>query len=691
MGSLTTSSLHYKTWLTASLIFGLALAVRLPGLGSFATADEPYWIERSRWFTVGLFFPDIECPPAKDRPTSAHGLTCTLQSSHPGIMTVWSGSLGLLLYHWQLNQPTGPDLRTFLQTFPVTHQDARLLSLMRLPLAILAALFVMALYLLLREMLSEAIAVTAALLIGLHPFHVALSRVLHHDAVNTTFMILSALALIGYGLQSRSWPWLIFSGVMAGLAFLSKVIGLFLLPYAGLVGGLSWLYGHRSWGKLLLAGFMWISVASLTFSLFFPAMWVVPQQVMAVVFDQNFAMVDRGHNHYFLGQVSDDPGWLFYPLGWLWQAAPLELLGLLLLPFVIRGKSIRHLITSRPVELTLILFVIFLAIMETASDKKMVRYFLPGFVMLNILAAYGLIWFSRRLLAVGQKFLSIKSPNDYAYHLLSLIILVVHGSLLWQHRPYYFTYYNPVVGGAPVAADIMTVGWGEGLEQAAAYLNQLPNVSTLRVASWYNDIFQPYFVGQTVSFADDGRAQLSADYVVFYISQVQRQKPYPGLIDYFQMKAPVFTVAVPFAGRHVDWVAVYPAPAAHSLSGPPDVEGIGQLLAYRLTGELTPNQPDHLTQPLTLFFRAFGPLPPETTFGVALRDPAGHLWGEWQAPALKAEWQPGKLVEWPGQLILPADLPPTAYRLWVAFQFETGDVIAEFPIADKEPPLMELP
>jgi hypothetical protein len=94
--------------------------------------------------------------------------------------------------------------------------------------------------------------------------------------------------------------------------------------------------------------------------------------------------------------------------------------------------------------------------------------------------------------------------------------------------PYFLTYYNPLLGGARRAVTQIPIGWGEGLEQAAQYLNQLPQAESLSVSSWYSDIFDPYFVGQQASFADDGRAQLAADYVVFYVNQIQRQKPYPG-------------------------------------------------------------------------------------------------------------------------------------------------------------------
>jgi hypothetical protein len=232
----------------------------------------------------------------------------------------------------------------------------------------------------------------------------------------------------------------------------------------------------------------------------------------------------------------------------------------------------------------------------------------------------------------------------------------------------------------------------------------LPDARSLTVSSWYGDIFHPYFVGQQASFSDDGRAQLAADYVVFYINQIQRQKPYPGLVDYFRAKEPVFKVVVnPTGGvtnsaeaekgnHQVSWVEVYQAPAAQSASGAPNIEGVAQLLAYKVAGSRVTGSrvaDDILELPsahqvsVTLFLRVLGPLPEDTTFGVALKD--DKLWGNWTLTEIKGEWQEGHIVEWRGLLGLPANMPPGEYRLWAAFQFEDGAVIAEFPISDKDP------
>jgi hypothetical protein len=277
--------------------------------------------------------------------------------------------------------------------------------------------------------------------------------------------------------------------------------------------------------------------------------------------------------------------------------------------------------------------------------------------------------------------------------------------------PYYLTYYNPLLGGLPQAVAQVPVGWGEGLEQAAFYLNDQPEAGSLAVSSWYSDIFNPYFVGKRVSFSDDGRAQLSADFVVFYVNQIQRQKPYPGLVDFFRAAEPVLTIDLG-APTNPHWVELYRAPAAQSAGGAPKIEGVAQLLAYKIaatqpgtSAQIQPSQ----TVPVTLYWRVLGPMPAGAGFKLALTG-SGQHWGRWQpagsspaaaatnhrspdpnlpsaAPEHRYDWQTDQVVEWSGSLTLPPDIPPGDYRLWLGLVGADGATIAELSLSEKDPPI----
>ncbi len=695
--------MQLKRWLVPVLVLFLALLMRVPGLGSFLTADEPRWIERSQGFAAGLFVPGLECPPVSHgREVPATGLACTLQMSYPGVTTMLGGALGLLAYYWNTARSTGVDWPTFLLR-PLTDSiDPTLVMWVRLPLALLSSAFIAMFYALTRRLLSARVAIVAALVLAFQPLHIALSRILHHDALNTTFMILSILPLIGYWLQGWRRSWLVVSGVMAGLAFLGKPVSWFLLPYVAALGGFTLFYrSPRSVRRLLGEAILWGGVAALTFVILYPAMWVTPGRVIEMWFSNNVRYAEEGHTQYFLGQISDNPGPLYYPLAWLWQATPLEVIGVLILPIIsMRFLSLKR-IVNRPVEMALLLFLVTFFVFETIVSKKMLRFFLPAFPIIAIFATYGLLWLMDR---VTNRVL--KAPTRWGVPILAGLIVLIQGGLALGHYPYYFTYYDPLVGGPATASQLMTVGWGEGLEQAADYLNHLPNAKSLAVSSWYTDLFQPYFVGQQASFADDGRAQLAADYVVFYISQTQRQKPYAGLVDYFRAGKPVFVVNVGLFGWNTGlsgsaddgnmahWVEVYKAPAAQSASGAPKVEGVARLLAYKVAGgrvagsgvpnsAIAPASPDDVS--VTLFLRVLGPLPEDAGLEVALL--GNDRWGLWKPTQLTGEWQADHIVEWQGILTLPAEMPAGDYRLWVALQASDGSVIAEFPVSEKDPPL----
>jgi 4-amino-4-deoxy-L-arabinose transferase-like glycosyltransferase len=665
----------------AGALLLLALAVRLPYLGSFMTIDEIKWIEGAGQFLLALREGDL----AK-----------TYWHFFPGITITWVEAL-LLWIRW-LALGGDMDLPGF-----VAAQLAglpQLLGLMRLSGVLITSVTLPLIYLLARRLLDPSTALLGAALLAVDPFFTAHSRIVNGDAITAAFMFLSMLAFLwlcsGHELRLA-----VISGVFGGLALLTKLPAPIIIPWIGLLA----LWGYRRQRSLVFwvqALLLWGFSAGLTFVLLWPAMWVAPVSTLQLMGYETFEVggAGEGHDTFFLDQVSEDPGWLFYPVVVFFRLTPvvtlgfgLALLGLLLL----RGQGASP---EAWVKWSLLAYILIVIILASASPKKLDRYIMAVIPPLVFLAASGFTHLTGYLAAKNL---------GRAYHMPLLGALVTLQALfLSLSLPYYLTYYNPLAGGVRQAAHWVPAGWGEGLEQAAFWLNTQPGASNLRISAWYNDLFQLYFVGEQASFSDDGRAQLAADYVVFYLNQVQRQKPYPGLVDYFRAEEPLFVVAVNPAGRiiaapagsvpaqAIPWVEVYKAPAAQSASGAPEVEGVAQLLAYKIEGsrlagagsqgaaaasDLLPE--DQLS--ITLFLRILGPLPQKTTIRVALAN--GEPWGRWEFIGKKGDWVEDHLVEWRGLLTLPTDMPAADYKLQIVFEFETGPVIAEFPLSDKDPPI----
>ncbi len=572
-----------KRWALPLGLFGLALTLRVAALGGFLTADEPLWVSRSRHFAAGLLVSGYECPPSdrgRDFPTSGWG--CTLHSEHPGVTTMWGGSLGLLLYYWQSVRPGGIDLPTFLASIDPGRLDPALIGPLRLPLAVVAALFVPLFFLLLRRLVWERVALVSALLVALSPFHLALSRVLHHDALTASFMGLSVLAMIGYWLRGWRWYWLLISAVLAGLACLSKTVGWFALPFAAVVGWLGFYYRWRQSGqwragvevrRVIVEGIIWGAVTALTYAVFFPAVWVIPGEVIRVALQQSVVLAEDEHGYYFFGQsYSGDPGPWYYPVGWLLRASPLEVVGLVALAAVAFKRSNRqtfkHFIDHHPVEVALLLFVGLFLIFVTAAGKKLERYFLPAFPIIDIFVAYGLLWLADKVFQYSKaqtfKVSNTLLPTPYfllltPYSLLLSVILLGQGWLIWQNYPYYSTYYNPLLGGAKAATQVLIVSWGEGMEQVGAYLNRQPQADSLNVAVCGTpDLLSPFFIGS----ARDCREGeiLAADYVVFYHRLLQLGKDEDTWPYFSEHYAPEFRVTL----NGLDYALLFRNPIEHN-------------------------------------------------------------------------------------------------------------------------------
>jgi len=272
-------------------------------------------------------------------------------------------------------------------------------------------------------------------------------------------------------------------------------------------------------------------------------MWVAPLQTVSHLISESFGLAagPLPHSNFFWGKVTPDPGPLFYPTVILFRATPLTLLGAVTSLFLLaRG----HLQGRRNLAY-LWLYILLFALFITFSPQKLDRYLLPIFPALEIAAGVGLY---RLAESVGRRL------SPYIFPLASVIILILQTAFALPHHPYYLTYYNPLLGGPPKATQMLLVGWGEGLERAADYLNQHEEASQLKVATWYEQVFRPFFPGQTIplEFYQPG----TVDYVILYVNDLQRRL-HPAVIDrYYGQIEPEYVVRL----KGVDYALIYHAP-----------------------------------------------------------------------------------------------------------------------------------
>jgi hypothetical protein len=369
-----------------------------------------------------------------------------------------------------------------------------------------------------------------------------------------------------------------------------------------------------------------------------------------------------------------DPGPLFYPVAVLWRSAPLTLIGLLALPLAFirpRGgagesgaeaaagaaEASGNAPSERWVLLALLSWVVLFGISVTFGGKKFDRYALPLWPALDILAAVGLValagWLSALLRRRGSRPLG---PIGRALGTLALCAALLGFDLLYQ--PYYLAYFNPLLGGGPIAQDLLLVGWGEGMEHAGAWLRERPDLERGVVLSWIPDTLQP-FVPREVRVLDIRESTIALrhpipNYAVVYARGAMRQDT-PELAAYVSRTPPLHQVRM----YGLDYATIYQLPRPYDTPVGArygtglELRGISQQLVGS-TLVITPSWSVERDQPGGVF--SFVHVLTADGQRVAQID---ALIDDGMFPA----WQAGQQFGTALPISLPADLPAGQYRV----------------------------
>jgi len=554
------------------IIIGLILLIALPRL----TQLNQYLIvdEADRWHWAEDFVSAL----------SRGDLAGTLVGDgYPGIVPVWAESIWVLGEAIRRSIVAGEwigDAGLYL----ILHEWERsaFLYQQRLPIVLLNTLLALGVIGAVWRLFGRRTALLSAVLVALDPFYLSDSRVNRAEAVLTGLITLSILALIFYYRRPR-WRYVIISGILGGLSFLTKIQALAILPAIALIG--LFIYSSREseigsqkttpyfllptpYSLLIKFGMLWAVAAGLTWVLLWPAMWVSPLETLSLVYNYTTRKVGaEGVNLFFMGQTyaDADPGLIFYPFAFLMRITPVTLLGLIFYTFRLVSKQAGNeggsaQTFSRKASFILLIYILVYTLVMSVGSHKQDRYLLPIFLGVDILAGLGWVFLWDWLKKRWKSKLSSPTPysllpTPYLGGALFVGLLIVQLVTIMPHHPYYYSYFNPLLGGGSTAVRTMRIGWGEGMDQVGEYLAAKPNSRGLVVASRFTHNMLG-FKGEQISLLPDGR-WTQADYVVLYIQQVQRrQEPSPGFIDYFQARSPEKVITI--AG--IDYAWVYPIP-----------------------------------------------------------------------------------------------------------------------------------
>lgn len=617
----------------AAVTVAVALAPRLWRIDAHLTPDELRWVCRSLGFHTGLRTGD---------------LALTLQTGHPGVVTMWLGGLGLPVEPEAAWSQACLGSRSSELLYELDPADRRVildrLYAGRRRIAVFTALLAGAIVWLAGRLLGRRVAGIAAPLVALDPFWLAHGRFLHLDGVLTGLVTVTLLALLlhlvgpddavgqgdaaGRGAAfgpARGRPWLVASGVGLGLSLAAKSPALFVVGF----GGLLWLATarRRRVGLRAMAGegALWLAVAAATLVVVWPALWASPLAVGRLYLGEfashGTATLERAS--FFAGEVRDDAGPAFYWIVWWLRTSPWVLVGV---PLAAAGWVVgrRRGGRSGGVEVevegdvevaadvdadgagnpagdrravvvgALLGFVVLFTLFLSAASKEFDRYLLPAFPAADIAAAAGWVtamgWLGRW---AGRWRQGGWWRGGWARHAVPLPVAIVWATQLGvvlPIGPYWVTWYDPLAGGAERAQRLMLVGWGEGLDQAAAWLNAQPGAAELEVASRYRAAFGLLFDGrnvQTERYDPD-----TTDYLVVMLNQVQRHQDAELLATFMGVDPPAFAAEI--GGITLAWVyrnrADEPVQAFLAEHGDPTRDALalrgGHILMRRYDGPL---------------------------------------------------------------------------------------------------------
>ncbi len=496
-------------------LLGLALAPRLTELRPTITSDEAYWMQRSVRFGAAL----------------ARGeLAQTYRSGHPGVTTMWVGLLGIGPKRLEEFLPVRFTNYAILEKAP-GYLDAFIAA--RHAMAITTALLLVGAAALAWRLLGAGPAITGSALIALDPYQVGSAQLMHVDTLLSPLMLAALLSGLVYWFRGRERQYLLLTSLLMGFSVLTKAPGIALPVYLSVIALLAtkpWRHGVRSL-------FPWIACGALSVVVYFafwPTMWVdAPRRIPQVI---EFAANVGGNPHtwpnYFLGRPTNgDPGILFYPLALVFRMSPVAFVGILVLLFVHSRNPLRvHSL------LALAGFIVFFIVLMNLGAKKFDRYLLPALMVFSLLGGAGIWWLAGRMRTAWMRAALLFVP------------IAIQALLLWYAQPYPIAAYNPLVGGEDGARRVLMVGWGEGLDQVADYLNAQPGAESLVAKTHYHHALRPMFVGETVRVPDPR----PVNYFVVYVNMAQRVIVPPTIVQLMAIVPPDFTAVV--NGRPYAWV-----------------------------------------------------------------------------------------------------------------------------------------
>ncbi len=389
-----------------------------------------------------------------------------LQRPHPGVTTQWLAAPTNHLASWPLK---------------------------KLPLVAAQIILILMITYVAWRLWETVPAILMALLLAYDPQVVAHIRIYAMDSLLALFTLLSLVCLLLWQ-KSHQPRYLMYSGAAAALAVLSKLPGIIIVPAA--IAVLATKFApRRQWRDLTRTVAWWLLAFAVTLIIVLPSLIVSPLTTANILRD------------FFASSAYQDlhaSGAYYYLRTLIFFLTPVHMAALIALLIYWRYTSgtRRHHVT------VLLATALFFILVMSFGTKKGDRYILPSFALFDAVTAI-----------IGATFLSDfkKSRRAMALSFVFIALLAWQVGDIWRLHPYALAYVNPLT--KPFFGE-RRLGWGEGLDLAADYLNAKPQSNRLKVASYYPREFARLFAGETVELHQWDAGNIN--YVVFYRAALER-------------------------------------------------------------------------------------------------------------------------------------------------------------------------
>lgn len=520
-----------------AVVFAVSLSLRVAAVDRPLNVDEGFWVERGAWFVSALL---------------GHQPARTYLRPHPGVTTMWlvGASNAAWCYVEAGSGPPGSWRACLGRLTPRGHHHPLVAYVVpRLVLAIVTSAALAAMVALSARLLGLRVALMAGALLTFEPFFLAHQRFITTDALAAD---LAAVAVVLFLLHLREGGrrWLLASAVAFGLAAATKIpVVLMVPPMAAWVVAVErgvWpAFAPKGARQRAIELGAWAVVVAASVIVIWPALWVRPlvtvQRLLADLGTETEAYPIR----------MDDPSWIFYARAIAWRLSPLLQAGAALAAVALLWPAGRRRLDRRAeLEGLALLAIATLVLLRLAGAAAVERYLLPVVPPMALLAGAGWAWLGAWLEAL--------LPRRRAGSLLCVGVALGQLALLVPHLPGAMTFYNPLLGGAPAARQVLAIGMGEGLDRAAEWLNRQPGSASMVVASGCSSAFAPYFKGRTIeqTYVEDPRIPMEVDRLVIYVRQVQMGSVHPILMSYLESQRPLHVITM----HGLDYAWIYRGP-----------------------------------------------------------------------------------------------------------------------------------